>query len=158
MAASCRRERAFTTAAPTHVCLILRRCLGPPRAEDFGLGAHGDVTEARNAAGETTASQGVVSYTYRHSFVTDALENGVAELSLFRHFQTKAQLFEEAAIEPIHDFLREWIREWTDRPSGPGTASTRSRTSAATLRPVSRASSLSRRSVTSGSLIVMPFT
>lgn len=43
---------------------------------------------------------------------------GVAELSLFRHFKTKAQLFEEAAIEPIHDFLHDWIRVWTDRPFG----------------------------------------
>jgi AcrR family transcriptional regulator len=43
---------------------------------------------------------------------------GVAELSLYRHFKTKAQLFEEAAIEPIHDFLREWIQQWTNRPFG----------------------------------------
>jgi len=43
---------------------------------------------------------------------------GVAELTLYRHFKTKSQLFEEAAIEPIHDFLRDWIRVWAARPFG----------------------------------------
>ena len=50
------------------------------------------------------------------------------------------------------------VSENTDWPSGPEPASTRSRTSAATLLPVARASLLRRRRVGSGSLIVIPFT
>lgn len=43
---------------------------------------------------------------------------GVADLTLYRHFKTKAALIEEAAIEPINAFLRDWIRQWTAGPVG----------------------------------------
>jgi AcrR family transcriptional regulator len=43
---------------------------------------------------------------------------GVAEITLFRHFPTKAQLFEKASIEPIHDFIERWIERWKTRPFG----------------------------------------
>lgn len=42
----------------------------------------------------------------------------VAEVTLFRHFPTKAQLFEEAAIQPLNDFLNDWIVGWTNQPPG----------------------------------------
>ena len=42
----------------------------------------------------------------------------IAEVSLFRHFPTKAAIFEAAAVEPINDFLRSWIAAWTETPVG----------------------------------------
>ncbi|HEX6390766.1 MAG TPA: helix-turn-helix domain-containing protein [Solirubrobacteraceae bacterium] len=43
---------------------------------------------------------------------------GLTEMTLFRHFPTKAALFEKAAIEPIHEFLRTWVATWRELPPG----------------------------------------
>ncbi len=43
---------------------------------------------------------------------------GLTEVTAYRHFATKAVLFEQSAIEPTHDFLREWVERWRQRPTG----------------------------------------
>src|SRR5438552_14399993 len=43
---------------------------------------------------------------------------GVAERTLFRHFGTKANLFQTAVIAPFHDFIDEYVRQWEERPKG----------------------------------------
>jgi AcrR family transcriptional regulator len=45
-----------------------------------------------------------------------AHEAGVSEALLFRHFGTKAQLFERAVIDPINEFISEYVEQWTARP------------------------------------------
>lgn len=46
---------------------------------------------------------------------------GVAEALLFRHFESKANLFNEAVYEPFAAALREYLQEWvdTERPHTP---------------------------------------
>ena len=44
-----------------------------------------------------------------------ALEAGVSEALLFRHFGTKAQLFERAVIDPINGFIRDYVEQWMVR-------------------------------------------
>jgi AcrR family transcriptional regulator len=45
-----------------------------------------------------------------------AVEAGVSEALLFRHFGTKAQLFERAVIDPINEFISGYVEQWTSRP------------------------------------------
>ena len=45
-----------------------------------------------------------------------AAEAGVSEALLFRHFGTKAQLFERAVIDPVNEFIREYVERWTTGP------------------------------------------
>lgn len=47
-----------------------------------------------------------------------ALAAGVSEALLFRHFGTKAQLFERAVIDPINEFISDYVEQWTVRPVG----------------------------------------
>ena len=44
-----------------------------------------------------------------------ALEAGVSEALLFRHFGTKAHLFERAVIDPINGFIRDYVEQWMVR-------------------------------------------
>jgi AcrR family transcriptional regulator len=45
-----------------------------------------------------------------------AIEAGVSEALLFRHFGTKAQLFELAVIDPINEFISDYVEQWMARP------------------------------------------
>jgi len=44
-----------------------------------------------------------------------ALKAGVSEALLFRHFGTKAKLFERAILDPINEFIHTYIDEWKAR-------------------------------------------
>ena len=75
-------------------------------------------TEVRNllldAARSLFAAKGYAGAT-THDI---ALEAGVSEALLFRHFGTKAQLFERAVIDPINEFISDYVEQWTARPGG----------------------------------------
>jgi AcrR family transcriptional regulator len=43
---------------------------------------------------------------------------GVSEALLFRHFGTKADLFDAAVLEPFHMFVGRFIAEWESQPAG----------------------------------------
>jgi AcrR family transcriptional regulator len=43
---------------------------------------------------------------------------GVSEALLFRHFGTKADLFDAAILEPFHMFVGRFIAEWESQPVG----------------------------------------
>jgi AcrR family transcriptional regulator len=43
---------------------------------------------------------------------------GVSEALLFRHFGTKADLFDAAVLEPFHMFVGRFITEWESQPIG----------------------------------------
>lgn len=67
-----------------------------------------------DAARELFAERG-----YRGTTTRDLAEAaGVAELTLFRHFPTKAQLFEQAVVAPVHTFLHEFVERRRERPPG----------------------------------------
>jgi AcrR family transcriptional regulator len=42
---------------------------------------------------------------------------GVHEALLFRHFGTKADLFDRAVLEPLHTFIGAFIAEWGEQPA-----------------------------------------
>jgi len=44
-----------------------------------------------------------------------ALKAGVSEALLFRHFGTKAKLFERAILDPINGFIHNYVEEWKAR-------------------------------------------
>jgi AcrR family transcriptional regulator len=44
-----------------------------------------------------------------------AVKAGVSEALLFRHFGTKAKLFERAILDPINDFIHEYVEQWRAR-------------------------------------------
>lgn len=44
-----------------------------------------------------------------------ALTAGVSEALLFRHFGTKAKLFERAILDPINEFVRNYVDQWKGR-------------------------------------------
>jgi len=44
-----------------------------------------------------------------------ALKAGVSEALLFRHFGTKAKLFERAILDPINEFTHDFVEEWKAR-------------------------------------------
>ena len=44
-----------------------------------------------------------------------ALTAGVSEALLFRHFGTKAKLFERAILDPINEFIHDYVEQWTAR-------------------------------------------
>ncbi|HEV8628054.1 MAG TPA: helix-turn-helix domain-containing protein [Acidimicrobiia bacterium] len=41
---------------------------------------------------------------------------GVSEALLFRHFGNKAKLFERAVLDPINEFIHDYIEQWTAQP------------------------------------------
>jgi AcrR family transcriptional regulator len=43
----------------------------------------------------------------------------VSEALLFRHFGTKAKLFEKAILEPFDEFLSGYVKAWGDRSASP---------------------------------------
>src|SRR5437764_15254614 len=44
-----------------------------------------------------------------------ALTAGVSEALLFRHFGTKAKLFERAVLDPINEFVHDYVDQWQAR-------------------------------------------
>jgi AcrR family transcriptional regulator len=40
----------------------------------------------------------------------------VSETLLFRHFGSKAKVFERAVLDPINEFIHEYVEEWKSRP------------------------------------------
>ena len=44
-----------------------------------------------------------------------ALKAGVSEALLFRHFGTKAKLFERAILDPINEFTHDFVEQWKAR-------------------------------------------
>jgi AcrR family transcriptional regulator len=75
-------------------------------------------TEVRNllldAARSLFAARGYAGAT-THDI---ACEAGVSEALVFRHFGTKAHLFERAVIDPINEFVSGYVEQWTARPRG----------------------------------------
>ncbi len=43
---------------------------------------------------------------------------GVTERTLFRYFRTKAELFTAAVVEPIHDYIAAFVKDWSEREHG----------------------------------------
>lgn len=71
-------------------------------------------TRLLTAAREVFAESG-----YRGSTTRDiALRAGISEPMLFRHFGSKAALFERAALDPVIGFIDEYLAEWAERPHG----------------------------------------
>jgi AcrR family transcriptional regulator len=50
-----------------------------------------------------------------------AAESGVDEATIYRHFGSKANLFESAVVEPYHRFMSEYMAQWTGDGIGPKT-------------------------------------
>jgi len=77
-----------------------------------------DWAESRDAllraAHELFSDRGYESVTMKQ--IAEAA--GLTEVTAYRHFATKAELFEQSAIEPTHDFLQEWVARWRERPAG----------------------------------------
>lgn len=44
-----------------------------------------------------------------------AVQAGVSEALLFRHFGTKAKLFERAILDPINEFIHSYVEQWKAR-------------------------------------------
>ena len=44
---------------------------------------------------------------------------GVSEALLFRHFGTKAQLFQKAILDPFHEFINDYLEVWKASIDGP---------------------------------------
>lgn len=56
---------------------------------------------------------------YRGTTTRDlAVAAGIAEPTLFRHFPSKAELFDVAVVEPVHDFLHEFVERHRQHPIG----------------------------------------
>lgn len=47
---------------------------------------------------------------------------GVSEALLFRHFGTKAQLFQRAIMDPFNEFMTGYVDHWEEEPVGTRTA------------------------------------
>ncbi|BBZ15646.1 TetR/AcrR family transcriptional regulator [Mycobacterium branderi] len=43
-----------------------------------------------------------------------AVRAGVAELSLFRHFGSKVEIFEASILTPVKTYIDQWCRSWVD--------------------------------------------
>jgi AcrR family transcriptional regulator len=67
-----------------------------------------------SAAHETFGALG-----YRGATTRDIAERaGVTEPMIFRHFGSKAALFQEAAVEPVVGFMDDYVAEWGTRDHG----------------------------------------
>lgn len=62
------------------------------------------------AARDLFAKRGYAATTTRDI----ALEAGVDEATIYRHFGSKAKLFETAVGEPYHQFMAEYMGQWAD--------------------------------------------
>jgi AcrR family transcriptional regulator len=74
----------------------------PGEVRELLLSAARDLFSARGYAGTSTRDI--------------AVKAGVSEALLFRHFGTKAQLFERAVLDPINGFVHGYVEAWRARP------------------------------------------
>jgi AcrR family transcriptional regulator len=70
-----------------------------------------------NAARDLFAKRGYQATTTRDI----ALEAGVDEATIYRHFGSKAKLFEGAVSEPYHEFMADYMAGWNGNNLGPKT-------------------------------------
>lgn len=99
------------------------RYAGPPMAEGSAAKAGGKKPGAsRRAPDEVrrllleSARSLFAAKGYAGASTRDiALKAGVSEALLFRHFGTKAKLFERAILDPINDFIHEYVEQWRVR-------------------------------------------
>ncbi len=95
---------------------------GRPMAEGSAATAGGKKPGARRAPDEVrrllleSARSLFAAKCYAGASTRDiALKAGVSEALLFRHFGTKAKLFERAILDPINDFIHEYVEQWRAR-------------------------------------------
>jgi AcrR family transcriptional regulator len=74
---------------------------GPEEVRRLLLEAARSLFAARGYAGTSTRDIAVTA--------------GVSEALLFRHFGTKAKLFERAILDPINEFVYDYVEQWTAR-------------------------------------------
>jgi len=67
-----------------------------------------------SAAGELFAEKGFAATSTKEI----AERASVTEPMLFRHFGSKAGLFEEAVLAPFNDFISRFTDDWANRPHG----------------------------------------
>lgn len=75
----------------------------PEEVRELLLGAARALFAARGFAGASTRDI--------------ALKAGVSEALLFRHFGTKAKLFERAILDPLNEFVHAYVEEWRNIPA-----------------------------------------
>ena len=99
------------------------RYAGPPMAESAAAKAGGKKPGAsRRAPDEVrrllleSARSLFAAKGYAGASTRDiATQAGVSEALLFRHFGTKAKLFERAILDPINDFIHQYVEQWRAR-------------------------------------------
>jgi AcrR family transcriptional regulator len=99
------------------------RYAGPPMAESSAAKAGGKKPGAsRRAPDEVrrllleSARSLFAAKGYAGASTRDiANQAGVSEALLFRHFGTKAKLFERAILDPINDFIHQYVEQWRAR-------------------------------------------
>lgn len=99
------------------------RYAGPPMAESSAAKAGGKKPGAsRRAPDEVrrllleSARSLFAAKGYAGASTRDiATQAGVSEALLFRHFGTKAKLFERAILDPINDFIHQYVEQWRAR-------------------------------------------
>ena len=99
------------------------RYAGPPMAESSAAKAGGKKPGAsRRAPDEVrrllleSARSLFAAKGYAGASTRDiATQAGVSEALLFRHFGTKAKLFERAILDPINDFIHQYVEQWKAR-------------------------------------------
>jgi AcrR family transcriptional regulator len=102
---------------------MTNRYAGPPMAEGSAAAAGGKKPGAsRRAPDEVrrllleSARSLFAAKGYAGASTRDiALKAGVSEALLFRHFGTKAKLFERAILDPINDFIHDYVEQWRAR-------------------------------------------
>ena len=96
---------------------------GPPMAEGSAAAAGGKKPGAARRAPEEvrrllleSARSLFAAKGYAGASTRDiAVKAGVSEALLFRHFGTKAKLFERAILDPINTFIHEYVEQWQAR-------------------------------------------
>ena len=96
---------------------------GPPMAESSAAKAGGKKPGAARRAPEEvrrllleSARSLFAAKGYAGASTRDiAVKAGVSEALLFRHFGTKAKLFERAILDPINDFIHDYVEQWRAR-------------------------------------------
>ena len=99
------------------------RYAGPPMAESSAAKAGGKKPGAARRAPEEvrrllleSARSLFAAKGYAGASTRDiAVKAGVSEALLFRHFGTKAKLFERAILDPINDFIHDYVEQWRAR-------------------------------------------
>jgi AcrR family transcriptional regulator len=85
-----------------------------------GTAEDGGSQVARTRRKILDAARGVFARSgYRGGRTVDvATLAGVTERTLFRYFPSKAELFTVAVVEPFHDYVAAFVRDWNEREHG----------------------------------------